>query len=187
MPTSARGTSSPAPAHDALGPAARHAPGFTLVEMLVVLLIMGLMVGMASSIVRPGDRALVCHEADRLAQLLNLAATEARLTGESVAWTPDAQGYRFWRMTADAGWSRIGGTNVLRPRTLPQGMRIAALQVENLPVTGDMRLEFPPQGRVFAFSIDLTLGAARCAVAATPLGEVRVSSGDEAADGTPAQ
>ncbi|MGA7986491.1 MAG: GspH/FimT family pseudopilin [Burkholderiales bacterium] len=175
MPTSARGTCR----------SARAAPGFTLIEMLVVLLIMGLMVGMASAIVRPDDRARVCFEADRLAQLLDLAATEARLTGWSVAWTPDARGYRFRRMTADAQWLELRDSDALRPRTLPQGMQITAMQVENVPVTGDMRLEFTPQGRVFAFRIELTLGAARCAVAATPLGEVRVSSDDEAADVTP--
>ena len=177
MPTSARGTCR----------SARGAPGFTLIEMLVVLLIMGLMVGMASAIVRPDDRARVCLEADRLAQLLDLAATEARLTGWSVAWTPDAEGYRFWRMTADARWAELRDSDPLRPRTLPPGMRIAAMQVENVPVTGDMRLEFTPQGRVYAFDIDLTYGAASCAVAASPLGEVRVSPDDEAADGTPAQ
>ena len=177
MPTSARGTCR----------SARTAPGFTLIEMLVVLLIMGLMVGMASAIVRPGDRTQVCHEADRLAQLLDLAATEARLTGWSVAWTPDAQGYRFWRMTADARWVELRDSDALRPRRLPPGARVAAMQVENVPVTGDMRLEFTPQGRVFAFRIELTLGAARCAVAASPLGEVRVSSDEEAADGAPTQ
>jgi len=177
MPTSARGSSR----------SARSGTGFTLIEMLVVMLIVGLMVGMASAIVRPDDRAQACHEADRLAQLLDLAATEARLTGWTVAWTPDAQGYRFWRMTADARWSELRDSDPLRPRTLPQGMRIAAMQVEDVPVTGDMRLEFTPLGRIYAFRIELTLGAARCAVTATPLGEVRVSSNDEAADGTPAQ
>ena len=162
----------------------RRTAGFTLIEVLVVLLIMGLMVGMVSAIVQPDDRQLVCGEADRLAQLLDLAATEARMTGRSVAWTPDADGYRFWRMTDDARWTELRDSDALRPRTLPQDMRVAAMQVENVPVTGDMRLEFTPQGRVFSFEIDLTLGAARCAVAASPLGEVRVvdeGAGDAAA------
>lgn len=168
------------------GASTRSVPGFTLIEVLVVLLIMGLMVGMVSTIVRPDDRALVCVEADRLAQLLDLAAMEARLTGHHVAWTPDAQGYRFWQMTEDAQWVELRGSDGLRPRMLPQGIRVAALQVENVPVTGDMRLEFTPQGRVFSFTIEMTLGTARCAVAASPLGEVRVLSHDEASDGTPA-
>jgi general secretion pathway protein H len=164
----------------------KRCPGFTLIEMLVVLLIMGLMVGMVSAIVRPDDRALVCVEADRLAQLLDLAAVEARLTGQSVAWTPDAEGYRFWRMTDEPRWAELRDNDALRPRTLPQGMRVAALQVENVPVTGDMRLEFTPHGRVFSFTIAMTLGTARCAVAASPLGEVRVLASDESADGATA-
>lgn len=162
----------------------RSAAGFTLIEVLVVLLIMGLMVGLVSAVVRPGDRELACGEAERLAQLLDLAAMEARMTGWPVAWTPDARGYRFWRMTADARWAELRDSDALRPRALPQGMRVAAMQVENVPVTGDMRLEFTPQGRVFSFDIELTLGAARCAVAASPLGEVRVV--DEAAEDAPA-
>lgn len=162
----------------------RRTAGFTLIEMLVVMLIMGLMLGMVVTIVRPDDRARVCLEAERLAQLLELAAMEARFTGQPVAWTPDEQGYRFWRMTADTRWAELRDSDALRPRALPQGMRVSALQVENVPVTGDMRLEFMPQGRVFAFTIDMALGAARCAVAASPLGEVRVSSQDEASGGT---
>ena len=55
--------------------------GFTLIEVLVVLLIMGLFVGMVSAIVRPDDSALLRVEAERLAQLLDLAAAESRLTG----------------------------------------------------------------------------------------------------------
>lgn len=161
----------------------RVAAGFTLIEMLVVMLIMGLMLGMAVAIVQPDDRTRACVEADRLAQLLDLAAMEARFTGDPVAWTPDERGYRFWRMTPDARWVELRDSDALRPRTLPQGMRVAAMQVENLPVTGDLRLEFMPQGRVFAFTIDMTLGAGRCAVAASPLGEVRVLPGDEVSSG----
>jgi general secretion pathway protein H len=156
----------------------RSARGFTLIEVLVVLLIMGLMVGMASVIVRPDDRALACVEAERLAQLLDLAAVEARLTGHAVAWTPDERGYRFWRMDHDARWAELRDSDALRPRVLPQGIRVAAMQVENVPVAGDMRLEFTPHGRVFAFTIEMTLGTARCAVVASPLGEVHVVSNE---------
>ena len=152
--------------------------GFTLIEVLVVLLIMGLFVGLVSAIVRPDDRGLLRLEAERLAQLLDLAAAESRLTGKSIAWTADGPGYRFWWMTGDAEWSEVRDSDLLRARTLPQGMMISGLQVENLPAHGAMRLEFTPSGPALSFTIEMTLGAARYAVAASPIGEVRVSPGE---------
>ncbi|MGH8694384.1 MAG: prepilin-type N-terminal cleavage/methylation domain-containing protein, partial [Burkholderiales bacterium] len=52
--------------------------GFTLIELLVVLLIMGLFAGLVSTLTRPDDRALLRVEAERLAQLLDLAAMQSR-------------------------------------------------------------------------------------------------------------
>jgi len=158
--------------------AAKRPQGFTLIEMLIVLLIMGLMVGLVSVIVQPDDRALLRIEADRLAQLLDLAVAESRLSGHAIAWTAEGPGYRFWRMSGDAEWLELRDSDLLRARTLPQGMSISALQVENVPVNGVKRLEFAPQGLTHAFTIGLSFGAARCAVAASPIGEVRVISDD---------
>ena len=152
--------------------------GFTLIELLVVLLIMGLFVGLVSAIVRPDDRGLLRLEAERLAQLLDLAAAESRLTGNATAWTADGTGYRFWRMTGDAEgsaqWSEIRDSDLLRARALPQGMMISGLQIENRPAHGAMRLEFAPHHPALSFTIEMALGAARCAVAASPVGELRV-------------
>ena len=75
--------------------AGRNFRGFTLIELMVVLLIIGLFAGLVSTITRPDDRALLRVEAERLAQLLDLAATKSRLTGISIAWTADGPGYRF--------------------------------------------------------------------------------------------
>ena len=165
--------------------------GFTLIEVLVVLLIMGLLVGLVSAIVRPDDRGLLRLEAERLAQLLDLAAAESRLTGNSTAWTADGPGYRFWRMTEDAEasaqgaaqWSEISDNDLLRSRTLPQGMMISGLQLENRPAHGAMRLEFAPSGPALAFTIEMSLGAARNSVAASPIGELRVLPGEGESSG----
>ena len=169
--------------------------GFTLVEVLVVLLIMGLLAGLVGTLARPDDRALLRLEAERLAQLLDLAAAEARFAGKSIAWTADGRGYRFWQMAGDARgfengsaqWSEIRDNDLLRSRTLPQDMMISGLQVENVPAHGAMRLEFNPYGLTFSFTIEMSLGAARYAVAASPIGEVRVLPGEgksSGADGT---
>lgn len=160
------------------GTHSRPGRGFTLIEMLVVLMIMGLFVGLVSTITRPDDRAVLRLEAERLSQLLDFAATEARLTGRSIAWTADESGYRFWRADDAGVWSEIRDSELLRARTLPQGVAVSAFSVENMPPQGAMRLEFTPQGSALAFTIGISLGAERYAIAGSPVGDVRVLPGD---------
>jgi general secretion pathway protein H len=159
-------------------PAARNSRGFTLIEMLVVLMIMGLFLGLVSTITRPDDRAVLRLEAERLSQLLDFAAAEAQLTGKSIAWTADESGYRFWRLGEDSAWSEIRDSELLRARTLPQGMAVSGFRVENMRPQGAMRLEFTPEGSSLAFTIGLSLNAARYVVAGSPVGEVRVLPGE---------
>ena len=163
--------------------AIRAARGFTLIEMLVVLMIMGLFVGLVSAITQPDERALLKLEAERLSQLLDFAANEARLTGKYIAWTGEESGYRFWRAGDDGTWMEIREGELLRERTLPQGMAISGFRVESNRPQGAMRLEFAPQGSSLAFTIGLALGAARYTVSGSPVGELRVVPGDGTSDG----
>jgi general secretion pathway protein H len=160
MPTSARGISS--------------RRGFTLIELLVVLLIMGMTAGLIGAVLRPDDRARLHLEAERLAQLLELAAVESRLTGKRIAWTADGAQYRFWRWREDAGWSEASD-DLLRARRLPSGMAISDLRIEAKPAPGGQRLEFEPHGAL-AYDFRMTLGEARYAVTASPVGEVRIDA-----------
>jgi general secretion pathway protein H len=160
MPISARGTSS--------------GRGFTLIELLVVLLIMGIAAGLIGAIVRPDDRALLQAEAERLAQLLELAAEESRLTGKRIAWTAEGAQYRFWRWRDDAGWSEEGD-DTLRARRLPAGMAITDLRIEAKPAPGGLRLEFDPHGAL-AYDFRMSLGESSFSVTASPVGEVRIDA-----------
>jgi general secretion pathway protein H len=153
--------------------------GFTLIEMLVVLLIMGLLVGLVSVVAQPDDRARLHVEAERLAQLIDLAATESRFSGKSIAWTADGASYRFWQFSEDLGWSEIVADDLLRIRTLPQGMSISNLRVENMRTPELMRVEFNPYSPALAFSVEMSLGNAHYTVANSPIGEVRVLSKEE--------
>ena len=148
--------------------------GFTLIEVMVVLVIMGLFVGLVSTIIRPDDRALLRLETERLAQLLDLAAAESRLTGKSIAWTAEESGYRFLRFGTDTDWSEIHDDDSLRARTLPHGMRIAGLRVENSSFREKMRLEFHPFGPTLSFVIAMSFGAERYEVEGSPIGELRI-------------
>jgi general secretion pathway protein H len=146
--------------------------GFTLLELLVVMLVMGLLAGLVGVLAQPDERAQLRVEAERLAQLLELAAVEARLTGAPLAWTAQAAQYRFWRWSEAAGWS-AAEDDLLRARSLPAGIAISALRIEAGPVAQDMRLEFNPYAAL-AYDLQMSLGAARATVASSPLGEVRL-------------
>jgi general secretion pathway protein H len=153
-------------------PGISRARGFTLIELLVVLLVMGLCAGLIVAISRPDDGMRLRVEAERLAQLLDLAAVESRFTGKAVAWTAEGAQYRFWRWRDDAGWSEARDDS-LRARSLPAGMAISELQVEGIRPPEGMRLEFGPYGSL-AYDFQMSLGTARYAVVASPLGEVRI-------------
>jgi len=137
MPTSAPGRSS--------------RRGFTLLELLVVLLVMGLAAGLIGVLVHPDERALLRLEAERLAQLLDLAAVESRLTGKPIAFTADISKYRFWRWRDDAGWLEAREDS-LRARSLPPGMAISG-----------PRIEFDPYVPA-AYEVRMSLGAEQVSV-----------------------
>jgi len=145
--------------------------GFTLIELLVVLLIMGLFAGLVGALARPDERTVLRFEAERLAQLLDLASEEARLTGTPLAWTADAVSYRFWRLSAAAGWSEVQ-EDPLRPRSLRPGLLISDLRIEAARTEGGLRLEFNPHAAL-AYDFQVSLGAERFIIAGSPLGQVR--------------
>jgi general secretion pathway protein H len=152
--------------------------GFTLVEMLVVLLIFGLLAGLVSAIARPDERGMLRIEAERLAQLLELAIAESQVTGRSIGWSADGPTYRFWRVSEEGGWSEIRDSDLLRARALPQGMMISGLRIENMRPQGVMQIEFTPYAPPLFFGVEMSLGAARYAVVAAANGDVRATSGD---------
>lgn len=111
------------------GPA-NHQDGFTLLEMMVVLLIIGIATAMAgvSAFGTGGTRALR-QDAQRLAHLFTAAQAEARTSGQAIAWVADGNGFHFARVprrlalpahlsvrTQPATDSAIGGNTHLRPR-----------------------------------------------------------------------
>jgi general secretion pathway protein H len=150
--------------------------GFTLIELLVVLLVMGLLAGLVGVIVHPDERTLLRTEAERLAQLLDLAAVESRMTGNPIAWTatlaPEGAQYGFSRRRNDEGWSEAT-EDALRPRRLPPGMSISDLRIEGAAPAAGLRIEFSP-GDSLAYDFQMSLGAARYAIGGSPVGQVRV-------------
>lgn len=140
----------------------------------MVLLVMGLCIGLASSIVQSDSRTVLNAETEKLAQRLELAMTEARLTGTPIAWTTDGTQYRFWTMSPHNEWSELTNNELLRSHSLPSGMSITRLDIENIPAPDGMRLAFTPYGPAQSFSIQLSMDDVHHRVQASPLGEITI-------------
>jgi general secretion pathway protein H len=101
---------------------ARNA-GFTLLEILVVIVIIGIILSFASlSIGRSTDR-VIQEESQRLAGLITLAAQEAVMQSREMALQFTPGGYEFVVFDKDQ-WRRITDDDTLRTRRLPEGVRL---------------------------------------------------------------
>jgi general secretion pathway protein H len=81
----------------------RGQAGFTLLEMLVVLVIAGILISAAALTVSRNPRTDLHEEAQRLALLFESAGDEAQVRARPIAWQPVDGGYRFDVRTED-GW-----------------------------------------------------------------------------------
>ena len=112
--------------------------GFTLLEILVVVLIIGVVLTIATLAVRDNPGQRLETEGQRFAALTRLAAQEAVLQSREVAIVFERRGYHFLFLE-DGEWVE-SEDNVFRARALPDGMEI------DLLIEGE-RLEFGSERR----------------------------------------
>jgi len=91
-----------------------RAAGFTLLEMLVVLLIAGILISVASLTLTRNPRTDLNEEAQRLALLFESAGDEAQVRARPIAWQPTDGGFQFEVRTGD-GWRPLRD-DLLGPR-----------------------------------------------------------------------
>ena len=111
-------------------PPPKASRGFTLIEVLVVLLIIGLTVGFVTLSIGTGGAARQTEEeARRLAALIELAREEAVLRSQELAIEFRRDGYRFLQLSEEK-WLPLGDDELLRRRVLPSGIELA-LELED--------------------------------------------------------
>lgn len=97
----------------------RAGRGFTLLEMLVVIVLAGILLSIVTISVTPDPRQQLQREAARVGQLFAIAADESRIRQQPIIWEADLAGYRF--VTEVQGERRlITGDDMLRERQWEQ-------------------------------------------------------------------
>jgi type II secretion system protein H len=138
----------------------RKQVGFTLFEILVVVVLISISVTMLVANIDPGTDDLAELEARRLASMIEQLKDEAiiRATPFAIVFDADRRQYRF--LVAKEGWVPVQNDDLLVTRHLPEPLRLEydqqALFYEDLPM-----LQVDTIGGVSPFSVIVKGGNTR--------------------------
>ena len=146
--------------------------GFTLLELLVVLVIAGILLGAVALNAMPGNGQLVQDDAQRIALLLQAARDEAIVRNRAIAFEIDDQRYRFLIRQND-NWQTLTQDPLLREREFrrtPLGVTLSPATSDRLP----LRIVFGREPVDKPFALRLTLGTHSATIQADGVGNFQV-------------
>lgn len=127
--------------------------GFTLLELMVVVVLIGIILTFVVGTVGDGGRLeRLQREVQRLTALVELVGEESVLKSSVIGMHFEEQGYLFMRY-GDGSWEEVQGDNLLKPHQLDGAMEMELL-VEGYSVElakapqfagGDEEIELKPQ------------------------------------------
>ncbi len=152
----------------------RRDAGFTLVEMMVTLAVIGLLAS-AVMLAAPGADTRLHADIDRLAARLKLASDQSVLLNREIALVAAPEGYHFERLEED-GWIRMDAQAPLGFEPWPGKVP----PLVEIPTTADQEMdglrlaEFDPLGGASAMRLVFGETGLAWRVAIDEAGEVRV-------------
>ena len=135
----------------------RRSKGFTLLELLIVLVIIGITVSftvLSFGLKNPQDE--LKQHGERIAALMQLASEESILLGQELALQFDTDGYSFLTLKNDR-WLSIENDQIFRQRELPEHIR-TEISVEGADASDSAseRIYFFSSGEASPFTLTLS-------------------------------
>ena len=157
--------------------ALRSDAGFTLAEILVVILVIGLAAGITYAQFDRDPRQALEREGRRLAGALEHAALLAQWKNETLGVSAMGDAYRFWHRNAPGEleqWLALSDDDVLAPRALPAPLVVTPRAYAGQVVPPGAVLPLVPSGRNEPFVIELDAPEWQLLLTADPLNRVAI-------------
>lgn len=149
--------------------------GFTLLELLVVLVIVGIMLGFVTLNALPSGRQALQNEAQRIALLLQLARDEAIVRNRPVAFEVDQYRYRFWILDENNTWQAMDKDDMLREREFQRAPVNLAIDPPMMGQNNNtLRIVFGREPVDKPFMLSLSVGESTVLIRADGIGNFTV-------------
>lgn len=160
--------------------------GFTLIEVMVVVVIIAVLSSMVVLATMPDEGARAEREARRLASLLELSLAEARASGRTIAWSPEGGGYSFWQPSDDGEWARFPDTSIYRQRAFGGSTEFRQVLVDARELAPGDRVILSPYGSRGLIEATIAGGNARFLLRGGVVGRISLQRiQDQAVDAGP--
>lgn len=147
--------------------------GFTLLELLVVMVIIGITLGTVSFNAMPDERQVLQNDAQRIALLLQLARDEAIVRNRPIAFEAEPDRYRFL-LHDDNAWQALKGDDMLREREFKRAPVIISISPPSAELSSPLRIIFGREPVDKPFVLTLATGDSRVAIRADGIGHFMV-------------
>lgn len=155
-------------------PHARRHTGFTLIEILVVLVVLAIGAGLVVANLERDPRRVAMAEARRLAGALEHASSLAQWTNRTLGVSVVTDGYRFWERGPEGRWVALAGSDTLVPRALPAPLSARLVTYAGIAVEAGTVLPLRPTGRNEPFVLLLEHPDGSTLLATDPLNRVTI-------------